>query len=123
MTLPPPRSHPPDHLFPYPTLFRAPGMKARGWGRIVNVSSVFGWRGAADRIDYVTTKTALLGMTRAIAVETARTGITCNAVCPGSVPTPAIMERIGRSSEEHTYELPSLMRNTYAVFCLEKKKK
>src|SRR3546814_15045931 len=39
-------------------------------------------------------------MTRAIAVETARTGITCNAVCPGSVPTPAIMERIGRIARE-----------------------
>ncbi|MEQ8816865.1 MAG: SDR family oxidoreductase [Thalassobaculum sp.] len=71
-----------------------PAMKRRGWGRIVNVSSAYGWRGAADRIDYVTTKTALIGMTRAIAVETARTGVTCNAVCPGSVPTPAILEKI-----------------------------
>jgi len=77
-----------------------PAMKRRGWGRIVNISSVFGWRGAADRIDYVTTKTALIGMTRAIAVETARTGVSCNAVCPGSVPTPAIMERIGRIARE-----------------------
>ncbi len=71
-----------------------PAMKRRGWGRIVNLSSVYGWRGAADRIDYVTTKTALIGMTRAIAIETARTGVTCNAVCPGSVPTPAIMAKI-----------------------------
>ena len=77
-----------------------PAMKQRGWGRIVNISSVFGWRGAADRIDYVTTKTALIGMTRAIAVETARTGVTCNAVCPGSVPTPAIMARIERIAQE-----------------------
>lgn len=77
-----------------------PAMKRRGWGRIINVSSVFGWRGAADRIDYVTTKTALIGMTRAIAVETARTGVTCNAVCPGSVPTPAILERIERIARE-----------------------
>lgn len=77
-----------------------PEMKRRGWGRIVNVSSVFGWRGAADRVDYVTTKTALLGLTRAIAVETAKTGVTCNAVCPGSVPTPAIMARIERIAAE-----------------------
>lgn len=77
-----------------------PAMKRRGWGRIVNISSVFGWRGAADRIDYVTTKTALIGMTRAIAVETAGTGVTCNAVCPGSVPTPAIVERIIRIANE-----------------------
>jgi 3-hydroxybutyrate dehydrogenase len=71
-----------------------PGMKARGWGRIVNLSSIYGSRGAENRIDYVTTKTALIGMTRAIAVETARTGVTCNAVAPGTVPSPAILSRI-----------------------------
>ncbi|WP_123692950.1 SDR family NAD(P)-dependent oxidoreductase [Allostella humosa] len=71
-----------------------PGMKARGWGRIINLSSIYGARGAENRIDYVTTKTALIGMTRAIAIETARTGITCNAICPGTVPSPAILDRI-----------------------------
>lgn len=71
-----------------------PGMKAAGWGRIVNLSSIYGARGAEDRVDYVTTKTALIGLTRAIAIETARTGITCNALCPGTVPSPAILDRI-----------------------------
>lgn len=71
-----------------------PAMKRRGWGRIVNVSSYYGWRGAENRIDYVTTKTALIGMTRAVAIETAKTGVTCNAVCPGTVLTPAIEARI-----------------------------
>lgn len=71
-----------------------PGMKRRGWGRIVNLSSIYGQRGAADRVDYVTTKTGLLGMTRALAVELARTGITCNAVSPGTLPTGAILDRI-----------------------------
>lgn len=71
-----------------------PGMRAKGWGRIINMSSIFGARGAENRIDYVTTKTALLGMTRAVAVETARTGITCNAISPGAVPTPALLARI-----------------------------
>jgi 3-hydroxybutyrate dehydrogenase len=71
-----------------------PGMKARGWGRIVNLSSYYGFRGAENRIDYVTTKTALIGMARAIAIETAGTGVTCNALCPGSVLTPAIEARI-----------------------------
>lgn len=71
-----------------------PGMKATGWGRIVNLSSIYGARGAEDRVDYVTTKTALIGLTRAIAIETARTGITCNALCPGTVPSPAILDRI-----------------------------
>lgn len=76
-----------------------PAMKQRGWGRIVNISSVFGWRGATDRIDYVTTKTALIGMTRAIAIETAGSGVTCNAVCPGAVLTPAILARIERVAD------------------------
>jgi len=71
-----------------------PGMRAKGWGRIINMSSIFGARGAENRIDYVTTKTALLGMTRAVAVETALTGITCNAVSPGAVPTQALLARI-----------------------------
>jgi len=71
-----------------------PGMRAKGWGRIINMSSIFGGRGAEDRIDYVTTKTALLGMTRAVAVETALTGITCNAISPGAVPTTALLSRI-----------------------------
>ncbi|MGB3288710.1 MAG: 3-hydroxybutyrate dehydrogenase [Burkholderiaceae bacterium] len=71
-----------------------PGMRTRGWGRIINMSSVYGSSAAVNRIGYVTTKTGLIGMTRAIALETATTGITCNAVCPGTVPTPAIVERI-----------------------------
>lgn len=71
-----------------------PGMRAKGWGRIINMSSIFGARGAENRVDYVTTKTALLGMTRAVAVETARTGITCNAIAPGAVPTPPLLARI-----------------------------
>lgn len=65
-----------------------PGMRKRGWGRIINVSSVYGLRGTANRAGYVTTKTALLGLTRAVALETLGQNITCNAVCPGTVLTP-----------------------------------
>lgn len=71
-----------------------PGMRARGWGRIFNMTSVYGSRGVANRIDYVTSKTALLGLTRAVALETVGQGITCNAVCPGAVLTPASEKRI-----------------------------
>src|SRR5262249_44415474 len=67
-----------------------PGMKARGYGRIVNMTSVYGSRGTPDRVDYVTTKTALQGLTRAVAAETARVGdVSCHALCPGAVLTPA----------------------------------
>ena len=71
-----------------------PGMRARGWGRIVNMSSVYGLFATAGRVGYVTTKTALIGLTRAVAMETIQDGITCNALCPGSTPTPAIEARI-----------------------------
>lgn len=71
-----------------------PGMRERGWGRIFNLSSAYGSRAIANRIDYVTTKTALLGLTRAVAIETLGQGITCNAVCPGSVLTPNIEGRL-----------------------------
>lgn len=65
-----------------------PGMKMRNWGRILNVSSIYGLTGAPDRVGYVTTKTALIGLTRAVALETARYDITCNAICPGTARTP-----------------------------------
>ena len=56
-----------------------PGMKAKGWGRIINMASIYSSFATVERIDYVTTKTALLGLTRAVALECARTGVTCNA--------------------------------------------
>lgn len=71
-----------------------PGMKKVGWGRIVNMVSVYGHRGTPNRVDYVTTKAALLGFTRAIAVEIAGSGVTCNGVCPGSVSTPGTETRV-----------------------------
>lgn len=71
-----------------------PGMKQRSWGRIINMGSIYSSRAVEDRIDYVTTKTAILGMTRAVAIETARSGITCNTLCPGTLPTPAILNKI-----------------------------
>jgi 3-hydroxybutyrate dehydrogenase len=77
-----------------------PGMRARGWGRIFNMTSVYGVRAVADRIDYVTTKAALIAMTRAVALETADQGITCNAICPGAVLTPASDLRIQSLMEQ-----------------------
>ncbi len=71
-----------------------PGMKARNWGRIINIASIYGMFATVNRIDYITTKTALIGLTRAVALEVARTAITCNAICPGTVLTPAIEGRL-----------------------------
>jgi len=80
------------------TRLALPGMQARGYGRIVNISSIYGLVGATERAGYVTTKTAMIGLTRAVALENAqRRGITCNALCPGSTLTPAIDQRIAAS--------------------------
>jgi 3-hydroxybutyrate dehydrogenase len=86
-----------------------PGMRARGWGRIFNMTSVYGMRAVPNRIDYVTTKTALIGLTRAIALETVNQGVTCNAICPGAVLTPtsemridALMDASGLARDEAT---------------------
>lgn len=76
-----------------------PGMRERGWGRIFNMTSVYGSRAIANRVDYVTTKTALMGLTRSVALETLKQGITCNAICPGSVLTPNIDGRINALME------------------------
>ena len=77
------------------------GMKERGWGRIINISSIYGLRGATNRVAYVTTKTGLIGLTRAVALETAQTGITCNAVCPGTSVSPVHEDTIARLISEH----------------------
>lgn len=78
-----------------------PGMRRRDFGRIVNISSIFGQRASVNRIDYVTTKTALIGFTRAVALEAAGQNITCNAICPGSSPTPAIEARLADFMAQH----------------------
>ncbi len=71
-----------------------PGMRHGGWGRIVNMTSVYGLRGTVNRADYATSKAALIGLTRAVAMEAIEAGITCNAVCPGSVSTPGTEGRV-----------------------------
>jgi 3-hydroxybutyrate dehydrogenase len=71
-----------------------PGMRRRNWGRIINVSSIYGLIATVNRLSYVTSKTALIGMTRAVALETRDQDITCNAVCPGTVETPVHTKRI-----------------------------
>lgn len=84
-----------------------PHMRARGWGRIVNLSSIRAIMATANRPDYVTTKTALLGLTRSVAMEVLGTSITCNALLPSSVLTPhsdrgirKLMEDKGLSRQE-----------------------
>lgn len=77
-----------------------PGMRAKQFGRIVNMASMYSFRAVPNRIDYIATKSAILGITRAVAVETAKAGITCNAICPGSVETAPIAAKIRVMAEQ-----------------------
>jgi 3-hydroxybutyrate dehydrogenase len=65
-----------------------PGMKAQRWGRIINLASTYGMRGAPRRVDYCVTKHGLVGMTQVVALEGLAFNVTCNALCPGAVDTP-----------------------------------
>ena len=91
-----------------------PAMKQHGWGRIINMGSIYSTRAVENRIDYVTTKTAILGMTRAVAIETATTGITCNALCPGTLPTPAIVSRLAALAESENLSIDEATRDYLA---------
>ena len=71
-----------------------PGMRTRGWGRIVNVASVHGLVASPFKAAYVTAKHGVVGLTRTVALETAQNGITCNAICPGYVKTQLVEAQI-----------------------------
>lgn len=71
-----------------------PGMRDQDFGRIFNITSVYGLRGTPDRVGYVTTKSALLGLTRSVALENLDYNVTCHSICPGSVLTPGTENRI-----------------------------
>jgi 3-hydroxybutyrate dehydrogenase len=71
-----------------------PLMLERNWGRVINVASVHGLVASMHKAAYVAAKHGLLGLTKVVALETAATGITCNAICPGWVLTPLVQRQI-----------------------------
>jgi len=71
-----------------------PQMLKRNWGRIINIASTHGLVASAEKSAYVASKHGILGFTKAVALETATTGVTCNAICPGWVLTPLVQKQI-----------------------------
>ncbi|MEU2020741.1 3-hydroxybutyrate dehydrogenase [Streptomyces sp. NPDC016469] len=78
-----------------------PGMYERGWGRVVNISSVHGLRASPYKSAYVTAKHALEGLSKVVALEAAEHGVTSNCVCPGYVRTPLVENQIADQARTH----------------------
>ena len=76
------------------TRLALPAMKTANWGRIINVASIHGLVGSAEKSAYVAAKHGVVGLTKVTALETATTGVTCNAICPGWVLTPLVQKQV-----------------------------
>jgi 3-hydroxybutyrate dehydrogenase len=82
------------------TRLALPGMKRRNWGRILNIASAHGLVASAQKSAYVASKHGIVGFTKSIALETATTGVTVNAICPGWVLTPLVQKQVDARAAE-----------------------
>jgi 3-hydroxybutyrate dehydrogenase len=87
-----------------------PLMKAKKWGRIVNIASAHGLRASPFKSAYVSAKHGILGLTKTVALEVAGQGITCNAVCPGYVLTPLVEAQIPDQMKAHNMDRDTVIR-------------
>ncbi len=87
-----------------------PGMRAKGWGRIVNVASAHGLTASPFKSAYVSAKHGALGLTKTVALECAGQGITANAVCPGYVLTPLVEAQIPDQMKAHKMDRETVIR-------------
>jgi 3-hydroxybutyrate dehydrogenase len=113
-----------------------PQMQKQGWGRIINIASAHGLVASTHKAAYVAAKHGLVGLTKVIGLETAGTGITANAVCPGWVKTPlvdkqiadiavqkkiseqdAAMDLLGEKQPSRTFVTPEQLGGTVAFLC------
>ena len=113
-----------------------PQMKKQGWGRIINIASAHGLVGSTHKAAYVAAKHGLIGLTKVVGLETAGTGITANAVCPGWVLTPLVEKQIadiaaqkkisredassallGEKQPSRTFVTPEQLGGTVAFLC------
>ena len=103
-----------------------PGMMERGWGRIINISSIAGTMGGAGQCSYATTKAGLIGLTKTVALEAARKGVTCNALVLGVIDggafhsvAPEFQERIIQSMAMRRAGIPQELSNVVVFLASE----
>lgn len=87
-----------------------PGMRSKGWGRVVNVASAHGLTASPYKSAYVAAKHGIVGLSKTVALETAGQGITCNAVCPGYVLTPLVEAQIPEQMRVHGMDRDQVIR-------------
>jgi 3-hydroxybutyrate dehydrogenase len=88
-----------------------PGMKARGWGRIINIASAHALVGSPFKSAYVAAKHGVAGLTKVAALELAQSGVTVNAVCPGYVRTPLVEGQIADQMKAHGLSREAVIRD------------
>jgi 3-hydroxybutyrate dehydrogenase len=91
------------------------GMKARRWGRIVNVASAHGLIASPFKAAYVAAKHGLVGLTKVTALEGAEANVTCNAVCPGYVWTPLVEKQIDDQAKAHRITREAVIHDVLLV--------
>ena len=93
------------------TRFVLAGMKSRGWGRIINISSAHGLIASPFKAAYVAAKHGIIGLTKVTAIEAAESGVTSNAVCPGYVWTPLVEKQINDQARAHGISKEEVIRD------------
>jgi 3-hydroxybutyrate dehydrogenase len=92
------------------TAVALPLMRTRGWGRVINIASAHGLTASPYKSAYVAAKHGVVGLTKAVALETAGQGITCNAICPGYVLTPLVEAQIPDQMKTHNMDRDMVVR-------------
>ncbi|MFC2967482.1 3-hydroxybutyrate dehydrogenase [Acidimangrovimonas pyrenivorans] len=87
-----------------------PGMRAKGWGRIVNIASAHGLTASPFKSAYIAAKHGIVGLSKTVALETAGQGITANAICPGYVLTPLVEAQIPDQMKAHNMDRETVIR-------------
>lgn len=91
-----------------------PQMLGRNWGRIINIASTHGLVASVHKVAYVAAKHGILGITKVVALETATTGVTCNAICPGWVLTPLVQKQIDDMASRESLSASTAKMNLLA---------